>query len=182
MSLLKNKPKRLFYFLFILFAVPIIFAWVAFQHPSYWIAHTTNRGILLKPMKAVSKWPLIVSSTHQAFDFHTIHQKWLMLYVSSTTCERRCQVALHNMRQTQTATGKYQDQIARAYVGINAPLKPSLQKAYPDMLELQMQPKESIKPGLFLVDPQGWIILYYSDQNNDEDLYHDLMHLLQLNT
>ena len=69
--MLKNKPRLLFYFLLILFALPAFAAWYAFQHPERWTQHTTNHGVLLKPMKTLSEWPLQVAS-----------KKWLMLYVN----------------------------------------------------------------------------------------------------
>ncbi len=182
--MLKNKPSLLFYFLLIIFVIPIIFAWYAFQHPTYWIKRTTNHGILLNPVKSLMAWPLL--DNHQkSFDPKQFPKKWLLLLVHEGPCDIACAKNLYYLHQTQIATGKYQEQVARVYIGVGYPLSLAAQKKYPDLLALMSSRNnflnQHLSGSIFLGDPQGNIILAYSSKNDQEDLYKDLMHLLEVN-
>ena len=193
----QQKSKNLFYLLALLFFVPICAAWYLFTYHSHWIHHTTNHGKLIQPMLPIEHLALSDDTLKNVITPKQWQNHWVMLYFKKNNCDEHCLTNIYLMGQTKKALGKYQNQVLTAYIAIDPePTDHSIAKMlheYPHTLLLKTHAsavqhffthdldKINLSRGqLFLVDPNGFVMMTYPDTVNFEDVYQDLNHLLKL--
>src|SRR5262249_1013953 len=120
-----------------------------------------------------------------------LHGKWWMVYITDQ-CDATCIKYLYYMRQIRQATGKNRDRVERALLmATSEKLSPELHqlltKDYPGTQVFWAQPHDlqklrlAFKPGsLYLVDPLGNIMMYYSQNIAPKGILKDLEHLLKV--
>jgi hypothetical protein len=110
-----------------------------------------------------------------------------------------CEKALYNLRQIRTATGKDRDRVARAILTLTSSsttdphLTALLQTDFQGTVHLTVEravflqflkntvSKNSAQEGgIYLVDPLGNILLFYSQAAKPMDIFNDLTHVLKL--
>ncbi len=121
---------------------------------------------------------------------------WVMLYVNPQSCDQTCQNNLFNMQQVRIALGKDRGRVQRLIV-TNALSQDHLidgliKQSYPGTLHAVIDTnsyQELIEQGaiktidkkgaaLFIVDPQGYLMLSYRSDASPEDILKDLTRLL----
>jgi hypothetical protein len=195
--MLSNHPKKLFCFLLLLFFIPILGAWYLFTYHNNWVHGTTNHGKLIQPMLRLDDLPLSDYNITNSINVKQWHNHWMMIYFKENNCDERCLTNIYLMGQTHTALGKFQDQVITAYVAIDPNEEsnpgPEILRQYAHTLLLKTNTLDlnnffnnnpahvDFKQGqLFLVDPNGFVMMYYPTTVNFEDVYQDLNHLLKL--
>lgn len=195
----RNQKNIGAFFLVVLFFVaPIVGAWWFFKHANHTHLKTVNHGILLQPPLALDTLAL----TTEKAPFHILSWKnqWVLVYINpKATCDTACQHVLYYMRQVRLASGKNQDRLTRAYVSVNqqpAAKTLSLLKqnfsgtialntstiALQQFLSHQDFSRDVIQDGqLFVIDPNGWVMMRYPVNFSAKDLLDDLTRLLQVN-
>lgn len=191
------KPKNLFYFLLLLFFIPIALAWYLFQYHSHWIHNTTNHGQFIQPMLRIENLPLSDYYLNDSINAKQWQNHWVMLYVKENNCDERCLTNIYLMGQTRTALGKYQNQIITAYLAIDPEQSAGStaailqQSAHTLLLKTNALEINNFfaknmrlinfgQGQLFLIDPNGFVMMTYPGTANFEDVYQDLNHLLKL--
>ena len=182
-----KKNLTAFFLVVIFFAIPIFGAWWLFNHHTSVHLKTINHGTLIQP-------PLLINTLTGKVDTKNWQDHWVLVYVNpQATCPKTCQQALYFMRQVRAATGKNQDRLLRAYlqVGAGAPLDPAFAGTQvlhvtatqlTQFLSQQEFSKEVLEQGqLFIVDPQGWVMMRYPIDFKAKDLLDDLNRLLMVN-
>jgi hypothetical protein len=155
---------------------------------------TANRGQLITPPLPLHEQTLYNASGVLVEPFTAGVPTWRILVPSTGACLQQCQQVLYYTRQIHTAMGKYKNRIERLYLaadaaetqGISVDLAqqhPNLQVLYnarPAELNL---PVDSVPGGpipvYYLVDPQGWIMMYYAADADGKDVMADLKFLLK---
>jgi hypothetical protein len=117
--------------------------------------------------------------------------KWIMLQVSSSDCQTRCQSGLFAMRQLRLMQGKDMDRIERVLLVIDQqPIETMLIRAYDGMHILRVDAKAldawlPAEPGttdqdrLYLIDPLGNLMMRYTVDADPNKVKKDLIKLLK---
>jgi cytochrome oxidase Cu insertion factor (SCO1/SenC/PrrC family) len=188
-----QKVRRVFFSLLLLFMVPLLLAsWMALKHKSL-PHHTTNKGQLLQP-------PLDITQLKLAKEQKIELGRWLLLYVNPTTaCDKQCEKALYNIRQIRTATGKDINRVQRVILTFSdAPTDTPLEKMlytefsgtlhviaskqlFTEFVQNSVSQKTVLQTGgIYVVDPLGNIMMFYSLESDPMGIFKDMTKLLKL--
>jgi len=159
--------------------VPILIAFLLFRYLPDWRPEgTTNQGELIIPPlngKEISADLLRVNT-------------WVLLQPSGTSCDDGCEQMLYLSRQVVTGLGKNSARIGRMVVvpgTVSDGFEQHLQQEHRDVTVVeadagllnQVSPE---RPLLFVMDPNGNIMMYYSLEKAGKPMLKDLKHLLKL--
>lgn len=183
--------------LFTIFIVPFILAWLAFSYGFFLSHHTVNNGKLLESPPNIQLLKLS-SSQGQTLSKQQLLGKWWMLNVCPQFNDD-CKKNLYYMRQIRQATGKNRERVLRGIIVFAQDRNPFIFKnqihlQYPGTIELitsknlfeQVLINQPFKKlalsqcSLYLVDPHGNIIMFYSKNIAPKKILKDLERLLRV--
>ena len=182
----KRHNKRFLLLIVALFFGPIVIAWVLNIKVPTWLPFgTTNNGTLVQPTPT-----LIVnglqSMNEESFAFD---HRWTILVVTDKQCQQVCQDALYATRQARLGLGRDYQRLRRILVTTAKalPQDPAIVAAHPDLalfyaIEVwwQQLPFTAIEGGVYLIDPQKNVLLYYMPPVTAPELIDDLTRLLKI--
>ncbi len=192
----KHRPGLLFGFLMLIFLVPLGGAWYAFKHHLGWIPKTTNYGTFVRPVLPLQRLTLSDYNYDNSFNIENWQGYWILAYVKGENCDQTCLRTLYEINQIRVATGKFQDHILTAYIAVDPNLhtNPSAEifRAFPRTILLKTNNQSLLNflndaplveiifqhGQLLLIDPQGFVMMRYNADTDPENIYHDLNHLL----
>lgn len=193
---LRSRPRQRLALigLFAIFFVPIVIAWWMNLHPDYWRpSATVNHGTLVVPPRPVPDGGLRhLDGTAYGVDFFRSH--WTLALVDGAACEDACARQLVKMRQARLALGKEMDRVRRLYVFSEMPTPgrlAELQQAHPGLsiarvnqgwlASFQLDRDTANRSGgIYLVDPDGRVMMYYDEEAAAEGILKDLQRLLKI--
>ena len=169
-----------------LFIIPLGLAWGLFY--SGWKPNAqVNRGTLIQPVR-----PLALSlqslDGQQAVD---LKGQWTMLTVSDGDCNQACWENLYKMRQVRVLLNKDSQRVEKALLVRESEALSrfdELTNAYPQtqlastenwQALLQWLDESSHQNSIYLVDPQGYLMMFYLADADPKDLLKDLKRLLK---
>lgn len=173
----------------VLFITPFVLATLYFYQGGSGI--TKNKGYLLEsPLNLAD---LALEAADSEFSQDALKQKWVLLFMQRGQCNEMCTEAVYKMQQVRTALGKYQSRVGRVFV--TEPAIGVYEQArfvgtqYAQLSEqvmnnffgsVKLPERQDLKEGgLFLVDPNENIVLFYPYNFNMDDVYTDMRHLLK---
>jgi len=184
-SSVRNRNRWMLLLLAILFIGPALLARVLYD--SHWKPQSLNHGHLLNPPIAFQNYQKQIPKNLQG--------KWLLLHVLKKPCEKDCQQNIYKTRQIRIALGKERERLIRVIVTAAETPDPNIAKILPRyknelfhiaiaksqiMNMLKQSPASSDIGLLFVVDPDGNIILSYQPTIMSEWLLQDLKRLLKV--
>jgi cytochrome oxidase Cu insertion factor (SCO1/SenC/PrrC family) len=152
---------------------------------------TKNNGTLITPPQLLADLPLHVAGADQ-FQFDKLPKQWTLLIPVANHCDQQCQQTLYITRQLHIALGKNTERVRRIFVA-TAPLDADFERLmaeHPKVQVLMAEPtaftqffaKAGLEPlrdrQYFIVDPNGWVMMYYNDRHNGKAVMADLKFLL----
>lgn len=187
-----KKVRRTFFYLFVLFMVPLLLAsWMVMKH-QYLPSSTTNHGQLLQP-------PLDIRNLTLASDPQDWKNHWLLLYVNPHVCGKSCEKALYDIRQIRTATGKDSERVQRGILtfsdastdvhlekilttAFNGTVHfKTFKKNFTEFVQNSVSEKTVLQTGgIYIVDPLGNMMMFYSLESDPMGIFKDLTRLLKL--
>jgi hypothetical protein len=181
--------------IFLLFAAPLIAAWILYLNINRWHFGTISHGEFIKPPRelVLSALPLPITGGELATDYFKGH--WTMVYIGPTNCNADCEGALYNTRQVRYAMGEKIEAVQRLYLVDGMPADPGkLTQLHPDMTVVNFSGRQgealvdqfsdngTMPPGfgkyIYLVDPRGFYVMRYATDSDPQGLLKDLQHLL----
>lgn len=164
-----TKNQRSLLLLAALFVLPPVLAWMSMHvwRPAPGKAH----GQLLTP--TAFQPAAIKTLAGEPFVFSSLHGKWVLLQVIGTECDSTCTQTWHLARQARTAQGREMDRIQRVALVKGNALNPTLDEA------LLVRGEVALEPGLYVVDPQGLLMMHYTTPPEGKGLVKDLQRLLK---
>lgn len=153
---------------------------------------TKNNGVLIKPPRAIAELPL-QSANGDTFDFAKQPKQWSIAIPVSAHCDAQCEQTLYITRQIHIALGKYTERVRRYLIATEYPLDAefeNLLKQHPTIEVLRVDSAEfsqyvarsNLQPlqnhQYFLIDPEGWLMMYYGPQHEGKSVLKDLKFLL----
>lgn len=153
---------------------------------------TKNYGVLIQPPRKIAELPL-QSADGAAYDFAKSPKHWSIVIPVSAHCDETCQQTLYLTRQIHIGLGKHSDRVRRYLVATDFPLDAefeNLLKQHPKLEILRadrgefaqyfarsdLQPVQNHQ--YLILDPEGWLMMYYGPQHDGKVVMKDLKFLL----
>ena len=154
-----------------------------FWHPS----SLTNYGQLLAPTSLADT--IVRQPDGTSFDFAALRGKWVLLMVDSGACDAFCQGKLYRMRQVRLTQGQNMERIERAWLIDDdaAPASPLTAdyagtrqiRAKGSALLTRLPAETSARAHIYIVDPQGNVVMRYAGDADATAMKKDLTRLLR---
>lgn len=158
---------------------------------------TRNKGTLIVPPVQVNDLGLRDEQGNPVRLESTKPQVWIFLIAHPAVCDEACRKEFWEVRQTHIALGKYQNNIRRVWLvtegQIDAGTREWLATEQPGWQLLYVQPgqwqqllQQSVegaaslqKARFHLVDPRGFVMMYYDAGDTYKDVITDMKFLLK---
>lgn len=171
------------YVLLMVTVIPLVFAIVMYFGNWLVPSSSTNNGQLLLPPSNIESLSL---EDKQGLLWPAVGQSltWLMLYYESQPCQDTCVEQMQLMRQVHIALGKESGRIQRVLVLPDLSENMQLEQQYPHLQLLQSYNPDqfAMGKGLYIVDPNGNIMMYYPANDIGQAVRKDLKKLLRNST
>jgi cytochrome oxidase Cu insertion factor (SCO1/SenC/PrrC family) len=184
------KGRLILAALFALFFLPIFLAWALNVELPHWLPFgKTNHGQLIEPAERFVT-PMLTGVDGAPVDEALIRGKWTLVYIEPAACLEECDRAVYRMRQSRHAMGKDMDRVqglviapeplAREAAGKLIAYDPALTilAAAPEWIE---RPRAAAgQAQIYIVDPQGYLVMWYRADADPAGLIKDLKRLLKI--
>lgn len=181
-----SRGRLQFLLVAVVFAGPLILAaWMYYSGSAFAPKSGTNSGVLLQPIVSLTEI-LPESPIHaEAGDL------WILLYSNDEACGDPCLETLYRLRQSRLMLGNDMIRVVRVFLhGDSAPDTVRLEEQHAglitttdkDLGELleRKRPPEMPAGGVYLIDPLGNLVMYFSPDLDPKDMVSDIEHLLRL--
>jgi cytochrome oxidase Cu insertion factor (SCO1/SenC/PrrC family) len=137
---------------------------------------TTNRGELLNPIVSVADLHLAAGDAGTSM---LNSGQWWLVTVASDGCAADCQAAVHQLRQLHILLGRDASRVKRGLVELgDVPVDASLAQ-YPELARFSGE-VDALRPGIYIVDPLGNVVLRYDYPDAGKPVLQDLKQLLKV--
>lgn len=194
----RNKGRKEFVLLVLVFFVPIIIVLVLYFNLDKWeIGGGRNHGDLIEPARKLQDVTL-ETLQGEKFVFSNVRDKWLMIEFGKPACDEQCKQKLYLMRQIRLAQGGNRIRIERIYISTGGAPEESfrdlLEKEHPEMLVVYGDDaaigkvidqfrhdvgKGSVLQAMYLVDPRGFLMMSYPEGYEPKGAIQDFERLLK---
>lgn len=158
---------------------------------------TRNKGILISPPQQINDIQLLDKNGKPFIFDREKDAKWTLLTAHSAYCADDCKQRFWMSRQTRSALGQYRERVRRVWLVTEGKLDSDteqwLQKEHSDIVVLQGNEKkwqqllmrsnyssiDESQANFYLVDLQGFVMMYYTMQNTYKDIMADMKFLLK---
>ncbi len=166
--------------------VPMLAAYAMyFYFPQLIPTGTTNQGqLIVPPLQGTEVNPALIGE-----------EAWVLFQVVENDCDASCSELLYLSRQITTALGKDTSRIDRVVIGtrpMSLALSELITTEHKDVRVILGDHENMVRmrglletvtppsPGLFLMDPNGNIMMFYDMEKAGKPMLKDLKHLLKL--
>lgn len=176
---------------------PMLFAWVLFYKGNLQQLRLSHHGDLIKPVININSVVFHDPVQKISFKGKALKGKWWLIYVAPTRCYQDCQNTLYNMQQIRLALGKNTSKVERLY--ISNPYCPistceqtasqsfaqmkraNLEKAeFDGLFGMSNNAGEDTQGDLYILDPQGNLMMYYPGNKEARDILSDIKRLVKI--
>jgi len=190
----KTKSRSYIVGLFAVFFGPLFFAMWLFYVPNSWLSsRTQNHGTLIQPAQPLEKFKLAAidgsSWSHEEFT-----GKWTLLYIGDESCDLYCEASLFKMRQVRLTLGRDSDRVQRKYLGLyKQEDTQEIEKIFSKYHRMQAAwfDKQVVNSSLpqfkdlpihqiYVIDPLGNLMMWYSKDATSKGMKKDLKRLLKV--
>lgn len=154
---------------------------------------TKNKGVLIQPPQQIADFSF-TNIDGRLFDYAP-DSKWSLVLPAFGECKEDCAERLFLTRQVHMLLGKNAGAVRRYYLNIGGTLSPQTQSMlnqdHPKLavINTTREAAKNLGGGIitsysnkampyFLVDPRGFVMMYYTDKNTDKELIKDLKFLI----
>jgi len=193
MSTERRRRRILLVVTFLIFLLPIVGAWMLNIFAPDWRPFgTTNHGDLVQPVRAISARGL-QRMDGAAMDPGYFSGRWTLVHVDDSRCGKACADTLMRSYQVKQALGEDVNRLQLLVVLNNPAAIPQADLAVippgvtPAAATQEWLSDFSIddttvgpSPGIYLVDPQGYLMMRYTGDVDQRGLLTDLERLLKI--
>ena len=186
-----DKGKIKFLLIVMIFVLPFVVSNHLYnKHLSGEKLNTTNYGSFINPIVSLQDTSFFDITTIPR-KYNSLDRKWYLIYITNPNCSDLCQNDIYLLRQINIALGKDMERVKRIVL-LNDDTKTNLGKElqikYPNLIVVSNQSSSFTKVlnkvkrnyNLFLVDPNGNVILGYNENFEGKKLLKDIKKLLKL--
>jgi len=195
MSVKNSRKKLIVISVWFFFPLFLAFAWYKLLPEGYRPDSTTNNGVILESIFTLDVF------NHQdiageRFGNVDVEKVWTLLHFVNGTCDEACSRSLYDTRQLRVSLGKDIKRLNRVVIlRANTPtgFNQKMWESHPDLRVLigsdngmETQIRRHVKElkivdnSLFLVDPLGNVMMYFSPDLTPKEIKHDIQKLFRL--
>ncbi len=184
-----SRNRRKLVLLFVLFLIPPVGAWLAWQYlGTHGVGSTTNTGTLIQPARPLEATGVLADAG--------VRGRWTYVMFARGDCDARCLEQLYITRQARLAMNKDIPRVERLLVLDGEPdtaLAEHLAKEHEDLHWLVAGEGAAVFRAafrgdgfapdgsrFFLVDPLGNLMMFYADTGAAKGIIRDLQKLLKI--
>jgi len=187
------RGRRILVLIFAAAAVPLIAAILLIQ--AGWRPETSNanNGELLQPARPISRITLS-DPANRSVPIETLYGQWLTVTVTDGSCTVACRNSLWKMQQVRLAQGQHMRRVERILIMSHVARTPPrmIEQDFPGTRVLTANAAEmgrlkkllaDEKPAanrIYLIDPNGNLVLRYTENQDATGIRKDLSRLLRL--
>lgn len=191
----QSSGRRTFILLAVIFFGPLLLAAVLFKYGLIPGAETNNGDLVSPPVEMVGVDVPLLHTSGTANTGDLLRAKWTLAYAGSGSCTSVCKQNLYHMQQIWTLTNRDMIRVQRAWfvtddsansrVAKVAKDNPNLNVLdasatplvgqFPDLAENAVKGSDRI----YLIDPQGFLMLEWEPTLDPRDILKDLKKLLR---
>jgi cytochrome oxidase Cu insertion factor (SCO1/SenC/PrrC family) len=173
-NLKKNRLTLLM--LLLVFLVPALGSWLLYANRANVHLGTTNRGQFVQPARLMDVTGLGLPS-----DYFAHHQT--LVYVRDSTCDVECSHTLDVMQAAQFALGEQSGEVQRLYLAASVAAADATGDRGLTIKDATGKPvlkafDADASQYIYLVDPNGYVVLRYPLSQDPKSILIDLRHLL----
>jgi hypothetical protein len=178
----KNRFKLIF--ITVLFALPVMTAWLVFSNPQ-WLegGATKNYGELISPAIPSNITDFIMDATED--EIKPLKGRWVMLHIDlDAKCSTQCEKSVHVLKQLHTLLNKDSKRLRRVYLHkSDGSLNQSLTKDAKlsvflwnseRIQKLTALVQDAVDGDVLLLDPLGNIMMKYHEDADPYGIQKDL--------
>lgn len=174
--------------------IPLVFAVLVFVRPAWFALGHTNHGQLVRPPVKIQMAGLARPASTTMLPASYFKGHWTLVYIAAAHCKADCKGELYAMRQARIATGEHMRQVQRLYVAPGgASIPAGFAANWPGLTIAAatgaagtrfVHQFTAVRPagGVYVVDPNGLLMMTFPIHANPEGLLKDLRHLLEVNS
>jgi hypothetical protein len=176
-----------------LFLVPLALAFCTYYGSAWRPGRTVNHGVLVSPARPLPAAALApgAGAPGSAAGAELFRSQWTLVYVGGGACDGACRQALFVMRSARLALNNDIGRVAQVFLVTSECCAADLAPQYPGVRVLDATgagaaallrefPQEGRAHTLFVVDPNGNLMMSYDARENSRGLLEDLQKLLRL--
>ena len=183
----QNSGRKAFLFINFLFFGPLAVAIFIYATGGWRPVGSTENGEFLWPLATIPDLTLQPATENKPRKH--LRSVWSVLYAGPGECDAICQRRLVDARQMRLSFGKDASRVQLVFLADSGEINtdyvaaehPALQVVAAADAKEQLTVLQNYQPGdMFIVDPQGNVILKYSQDITITDMKKDLKKLLKL--
>ncbi|CAH2892502.1 MAG: Hypothetical protein in cytochrome oxidase biogenesis cluster [uncultured Paraburkholderia sp.] len=152
---------------------------------------TTSYGTLVEPQRPIPDSLVVTGEDGKPLKLASLRGHWLMISVDRSACDKACATKLYFMRQIRAAQCAERERVVEVWLRTDAGnVADVIQKAYPDTDMLVADPAQvsawlpvdqgtQVSDHLYLVDPNGNLMMRFPKDPNPSKIKGDLTKLLK---
>lgn len=193
MSKVSRNPRLILGLILFAFLLPILLAgWVYLRSDQFALSQHAH-GTVISP--ATTLTPLTYQAADGSIQYgENLAGYWWLIYVAPDHCNATCENTLAALTQIPPALGKYTPRVKQLYLSTTFKKPDILEHQYPDMTYATIQPMDRLhyfyahapnatikdNGAVFLLDPEGHLVMYFPVPLDQQGLFRDLKRLLRL--
>ena len=184
--------------LLLLFLAPTLIAWLMLKSGGGLIPEgSTSHGTLVEPPRMIDLPANIGTRTDMTLTADYLRGKWTLVYIGDAQCDEVCLQNFYKMRQVRLAQNENVRRVQRLFLLTGKEIPEALStilEKYPGMEVALLSPDQAgatvplfevdglAAPGSerdYLVDPLGYLMMYYAPDAEPKGMLKDLKKLLK---
>ena len=169
-------------------------AWLYYSGQGLQPEGRTNAGRLLEPIVNVNEALAALGGetpTMSSLTGGASAGNWVLVYRGTGACAEACETALYRMRQSRLMLGRDMTRLVRVFLhGDISPDKVLVETEHEGLITIsnrgldgvldRKRPADLAPGGLYLIDPLGNLVMYFTAELPPEAMVEDIEHLLDL--
>lgn len=131
---------------------------------------TTNNGAFVTPSTSTEQlgWQLEGDANY-----------W-WLWVVADLCAQDCQKTVKDLRAVHMLLNRQADRVRRSYTWLDTQVEMDWMDEFPQMTQVTVTDRTKTPPGVYIVDPNGNLVLFYPLPAEPKPILQDLKKLLKV--
>jgi len=193
----RSASRKKLVWIFILFFLPLFMAtiWFHIVQTGAISWGTTSRGELIAPAVPFTEFSLKEMGSDAEFGLDEVRGKWTILYIPGATCTTDCEKTLYDIRQARLALNhrmervqrvvlttqaiEFSEEVEAANLGLRVVSDSETNTSFIDQINSAQSNLEVKNNLIYLIDPNGNLMMRYTPDQLPRPLFKDLKHLLK---
>ncbi len=184
--------------IFLLSLAPVLAAVIVYFNPQWRPEGSVNYGQLVEPQRPmpVAADLQLTTLDGKPFDLNSLKGKWLLVAADGAACPDSCARKLFILRNSHASQGKNVERLARVwFITDDAPVPEKVLEAYKGTTMVRVKPEqlqkflttmgvkastasEALAEPMWIIDPNGNLILQYPTDAEPEKVRKDISKLV----